>query len=178
MAHITNMNRLSNLKLKGLLRAPYTRVVVPDEDGGFVAEILEFEGCFADGETPSEAFRNLDKVFRAWLISRLESGMPIPEPTGNAELSGRFALRLPKSLHYKAAVYAEREGVSLNTFINNSLAASVGMLDFVEKYATPRMDNFMWNQVQVILQFGGTYNSFQESTVGQLPMRTAQTLTP
>jgi len=36
---------------KEILRKPYARVLVPDENGGFFAEILEFPGCFAEGET-------------------------------------------------------------------------------------------------------------------------------
>lgn len=124
------------LTTKEYLQAPYIRLVVPDEEDGFFAEILEFEGCFADGKTPAQALRNLEKVAADWLDAKLEDNAFIPPPAGNADMSGRFALRLPHSLHYKIALYAEREGVSLNTFIVNALAGSVGMLDLIDRYVS------------------------------------------
>ncbi|KKM61029.1 hypothetical protein LCGC14_1535950, partial [marine sediment metagenome] len=38
-----------------ILRKPYARVLIPDESGGYFAKILEFPGCYAEGETPNEA---------------------------------------------------------------------------------------------------------------------------
>lgn len=40
--------------------------------------------------------------------------------------SGKVALRLPKSLHRLAALYAAREGVSLNQFLASAVAERVG----------------------------------------------------
>ena len=159
---------------KDYLKEPYTRVIVPDEDGAYVAEILEFEGCFADGSTPAEALRNLDKVATMWIAARLDADQFIPEPQGNLEMSGRFALRMPQSLHQKAAIFAEREGVSLNTFIVNALAGSVGIMDFIDRYAKPRMDQFVLNQLNVIVQIRGTYETVGD--VSPLPVKTAMTL--
>ncbi|KKK46677.1 hypothetical protein LCGC14_3162840, partial [marine sediment metagenome] len=42
-----------------ILKRPYTRILVPEEDGSFSAEILEFPGCYADGETATDAYDNL-----------------------------------------------------------------------------------------------------------------------
>ncbi len=55
-------------------------------------------------------------------------------------MSGRFGLRMPQSLHQKAALLAERDGVDLNLFINVSIARYLGMLeamDNVEITITP-----------------------------------------
>ena len=46
--------------------------------------------------------------------------------TTDREASGRFVLRLPKTLHAELAEAAEREGVSLNQYATGALAASVG----------------------------------------------------
>lgn len=109
------------------LKQPYGRLVLPDPDGNFAAEILEFPGCIAVGETASEALANLEEVAVDWINAALEQGQNIPEPMENAEFSGRLVLRMAKSLHKKATLYAEREGVSLNQFIVNCIAEQVGM---------------------------------------------------
>ena len=50
----------------------------------------------------------------AWLEAALEEHITIPEPTHKEDYSGRFNLRLPKSLHKELAMTAKEEGVSLN----------------------------------------------------------------
>jgi hypothetical protein len=40
--------------------------------------------------------------------------------------SGRLLLRMPRSLHSELARAAEREGVSLNTYITGALSGAVG----------------------------------------------------
>ena len=39
---------------KDYLKEPYSRVLVPESDGTYSADILEFPGCFAEGKTPNE----------------------------------------------------------------------------------------------------------------------------
>ena len=65
-------------------------------------------------------------------VVRLEPS-PADPPEAGAEpvrsrggYSGRLMLRMPQSLHAELAESAEREEVSLNQFITNTLAASVG----------------------------------------------------
>src|SRR6185503_9988994 len=65
-------------------------------------------------------------------VVRLERSSPEP-PNGDAAPvksrgghSGRLMLRMPQSLHAELAEAAEREEVSLNQFITNTLSASVG----------------------------------------------------
>jgi antitoxin HicB len=109
------------------LRQPYARIIIPEDDGSFRGEIMEFPGCISSGDDPSETLRSLEGVAMAWLTAALENGQSIPDPVElSSDFSGRFVLRIPKSLHKKATWYAEREGVSLNQFISYSLAESVG----------------------------------------------------
>ncbi len=108
------------------LKLPYMRAVVPDEDGTFTAEILEFEGCIATGDTRDEAMNSLEDVALAWLEGMIASGQHIPAPLDHTGYSGKFVVRMPRSLHRKAAVAAEREGVSLNQFIVSGVAESIG----------------------------------------------------
>lgn len=109
------------------LKKPYARLLVPEDDGSFRAEIAEFPGCIALGSSPGEAYSELESVAEAWLASVIARGQPIPEPMEEAGYSGKLVLRLPKSLHRKATYAARRDGVSLNQFIINSLSEQVGI---------------------------------------------------
>jgi len=113
--------------VESLIRRPYARIILPEEDGTFRGEIMEFSGCIATGETAAEALENLEEAARSWLMAALdrEQSIPLPVESSN-DFSGRLVLRLPKSLHKKATWIAEREGVSLNQFIVYSLAEGVG----------------------------------------------------
>jgi predicted RNase H-like HicB family nuclease len=109
-----------------LLKKPYSRLVIPDDDGTFRAEILEFPGCIATGDTAFDALASLEGVAESWLETALANRQPIPEPIDNVDFSGRLVVRLPKSLHRRAAYAAERDGVSLNQFIVSAVAVQVG----------------------------------------------------
>ena len=124
---------MKTITVSEYLAKPYVRMITPDEGGGFIADILEFEGCYADGSTAARALKNLERVAESWIEARLDDNLFIPEPMGDIEMSGRFALRLPQNLHTKAALIAEREGVSLNTFLVGAIAASVGAQEVFER---------------------------------------------
>ncbi len=121
--------------VKSYLRQPYARILIPEEEGGFSAEILEFPGCFAEGETPDEAFHNLESAAESWIEACLEQGQEIPPPSANHSYAGRIALRLPRDLHRLAARKAERDGVSLNQVLVTAIAAWVGADNLFERIA-------------------------------------------
>jgi antitoxin HicB len=104
----------------------YGRLLVPEDEGGYRAEIIEFPGCFAEGESAAEAAANLEDAARSWLESTLAKGQTVPEPMEELDYSGKLVVRLPKSLHRHAAYAANREGVSLNQFIVSSIAEQIG----------------------------------------------------
>jgi len=121
-----------------ILKAPYSRVLIPEEDGTFSAEILEFPGCFAQGKTPNEAFSNLEKAAKVWLEASLAQGLNIPSPALNQSYSGKIALRIPRSLHKRAAQMAARDATSLNQFLITAIASRIG----AEEYHTHLCNNF------------------------------------
>lgn len=101
-----------------ILKKLYGRTILPEPDGTFRAEIIEFPGCIATGDTAAEALAKLEDVAESWLEVVLFKKQPIPEPIENIDgFSGKLVVRLPKSLHKKAAHMAARDGVSLNQFI-------------------------------------------------------------
>jgi predicted RNase H-like HicB family nuclease len=113
-------------QVRELLSLPYSRVLMPADDGCYSAEILEFPGCSAQAETPSEAYSRLERAAQKWLTNWLGEGKSAPPPLMNSKTSGRFALRLPRSLYLRASRAAARESVSLNQYIANAVAERVG----------------------------------------------------
>ena len=105
--------------VKEYLELPYNYIIQPvnDESGFyFYARILEFDGCQSTGETFEEAYENLREAMEGWIEAKLEGGFEVPLPVGYDDFSGKFVVRIPKSLHYKLSVEAEQEGVSLNQY--------------------------------------------------------------
>jgi len=120
-------------EVRGYLSKPYSRVLLPDPSGGYFAQILEFPGCFSQGETADEAIANLEEAMAGWIEAALELGQSIPPPEASYGHSGHVALRLPKSLHREAARRAKLEGTSLNQFLTTAIAARLGAADFADR---------------------------------------------
>jgi len=114
------------------LKLKYPIQVIECEAGGYFVKIPDLPGCMSQGETLDEALRNLNEAKELWLKEMLESGLPISEPADPTGMSGRFLLRLPRSLHARLTDEAEREGVSLNQYVVARLAESPG--SFVASY--------------------------------------------
>jgi predicted HicB family RNase H-like nuclease len=77
------------------------------------------------GESIDEAAAAIEACRTAWIETALADGIEVPPPRTEAEYSGRFLLRLPKSLHRRLAVRARRDGVSLNTELTALLASAL-----------------------------------------------------
>jgi predicted RNase H-like HicB family nuclease len=116
------------------LKEPYSRVLVPDESGGYSAEMLEFPGCFAEGDTVDEAIEALEQSAQSWIQAALDQGQEIPQPFVNQGYGGKVALRLPKSFHRKCIEFAERDGTSLNQFLVTAIAARIGAEDLYHRF--------------------------------------------
>ena len=128
--------------LENYLKKPYSRILIPDDESGtFTAEVLEFPGCIAQGDTVQEAYERLEEAAKAWIEAALELGQEIPPPSLAFGYGGKVALRLPKSLHRHAAMAAERDGTSLNQFIVAAIAEKVGAHKLYEKL-TGRMEQY------------------------------------
>jgi len=109
------------------LTRPYTRVLIPDaESGTFAAMIPEFPGCISQGDSPDEAYTRLHDAALAWIEAAQDLDQPIPDPQEENSYSGKFALRMPASLHKDAAEAAERDGTSLNQFVVAAIAERIG----------------------------------------------------
>jgi len=126
-----------------VLRKPYARVIIPDDTGRYAAQVLEFPGCLSEGATPDEAYTNLQQATENWVDAALSQGMAIPEPSATQGYSGTVSLRLPKSIHKRAAQYARRDGVSLNQFLVSAIAARVGAED-AYTWIAAKLDGYLY----------------------------------
>ena len=126
----------SRMTLEDYLKRPYSRVIIPDEETGtFAAKIAEFPGCISQGDTAKEAYERLEEAAKNWIEAALDLGQQIPSPQIEQEYGGKFALRLPRSLHREASLAADREGTSLNQFIVYAVSEKVGALNLYQAVA-------------------------------------------
>lgn len=110
------------------LNLPYTIQVYRDSDPenpGWVATVAELSGCMTQADTFEELGEMIDEAMRLWIEAALEDGVEIPEPRLEEDYSGKFVVRVPNSLHRNLSIVSEREGVSLNSYINVALASYV-----------------------------------------------------
>lgn len=109
--------------LQEYLELAYPITLTPEPEGGFTAEAKDLPGCITQGETAEEALENVEEAKALWLETALESGAPIPLPSHQGEFSGRFVVRMPKSLHRQLSWAADEEGVSLNHLVVSRLTS-------------------------------------------------------
>jgi antitoxin HicB len=136
------------------LQKPYTIEIIPEEkigSEGYFARVVELPGCMTQADDFQELETMIKDAMRAWIETSLENGQDIPEPKRIQEYSGKFLLRIPKSLHRELVYLSEKESVSLNSFITTILARSVGLIEGerlakneIGKYVAKRVDSNMY----------------------------------
>ncbi|GAC43430.1 type II toxin-antitoxin system HicB family antitoxin, partial [Paenibacillus popilliae] len=108
---------MANKDLAYYMSLPYTVQIrfIKDESGEYYfATVAELDGCQSNGDTPEEALACIREAMEDYLLVKLEYGDDIPEPASADAYSGKFNVRIPKTLHRQLAEQSEREGVSLN----------------------------------------------------------------
>ena len=55
------------------------------EDECFLAAVPDLPGCIADGETPSEALKALEREIDLWIDVNKKRGISIPKPSRKLE---------------------------------------------------------------------------------------------
>jgi predicted RNase H-like HicB family nuclease len=107
------------MNIQEYMKRPYNYIIKPiqDESGAYYhASVLEFDGCQSTGDTFQEAYDGLMEAMEGWIETKLENGFIVPAPLDTDKFSGKFVVRLPKSLHARLAMEAVKEGVSLNQY--------------------------------------------------------------
>ncbi len=108
--------------LEAYLALEYPFNVLADPDGGYVVVFPDLPGCMTQADTYEEIAFMAEDVRRLWIETAYDLGRDIPLPSYPEEYSGKFNVRLPKSLHRALAEAAERDAVSLNQHIVNLLS--------------------------------------------------------
>ena len=119
------INDMERRDLKFYLNLRYPITMHSDPDGGYVAEIEELPGCMTQDETIDEALKAIEDARQLWIKTAYEEGQDIPLPRDIEECSGKFIVRIPRSLHRNLVRAAKREGISLNQYVTSLLAAGV-----------------------------------------------------
>lgn len=124
------------------LSLQYRFDVIADPDGGYVITFPDLPGCITQVESVDQIPATSTDVRELWIETEYERGADIPLPSFPEEYSGKFNVRIPRSLHRRLAESAARDGVSLNqhvlalldrgdalTEIQRQLNALAGQLD-------------------------------------------------
>ena len=93
-----------------------------EEDEGYIALVPDLSGCSAWGETEEQALHEVQEASKAWIKAATKVGHVIPEPSLASNFSGKFVMRVPKSLHARLSRKAKVEGVSLNQYVLSLLS--------------------------------------------------------
>jgi predicted RNase H-like HicB family nuclease len=96
-----------------------------EEDQEYIATCPAFPGLSAFGESEEEALREGKIALAGFIETARANDIALPEPAARVAFSGKFQLRLPKSLHRQAVRMADLEDVSLNTYIADAVRARV-----------------------------------------------------
>ena len=116
---------MSEKDLEHYLHLPH-RIEIYSDGGGYTAAIPVLPGCLTFGDSLQEVLDLIGDAKAGWLELAIENRQPIPEPTLPVEdHSGKFTVRLPRSLHRRLAERAKTEGISLNQLVNVTLAEAV-----------------------------------------------------
>ena len=105
---------------------PYEVKITPSPEGCFVGTVPDLPGCITQAETKVELLDMIEDAKKCWLEAALDMGEKIDEPNYDEKYSGKFSLRIPKSLHRKLSESAAAEGVSLNQMAMYLIAEGLG----------------------------------------------------
>lgn len=96
-----------------------------EEDQEYIATCSAFPGLSAFGKTEEKALREAKIALAGFIETYKANNMALPQPSVYEGASGKFQLRLPKSLHGLAVRMAHLESVSLNSYIADAVRAKV-----------------------------------------------------
>jgi antitoxin HicB len=99
----------------------HLKIYFDSGDKEYVAFIEEIPEVSTFGDTIEKAIQELKSVYEGWLEICQSDGYPVPEPIKLEDYSGKFVVRVPKSLHKRLTERAKADKVSLNQEVIYSL---------------------------------------------------------
>ena len=114
---------------------PYRFALFVEADGSYVLRSPDL----ADRAAEVGSLDEIGDAMRAAIEQRAaEDAVAAAEAEKDADYSGKFVLRLPRSMHRQLAELAETEGVSLNQLALAFLAQGMGRIDTAQEFAERR----------------------------------------
>lgn len=126
-----------DLKYYLTLNYPIEITKIPDDEGGGYSACIPLLGrnaFISDGETIEEALINLEITKEENFSRMLENGIPIPEPQAQIEeeFSGKFLVRVPKELHRELVRNSNKNGISMNQYVQYIITKGLSFSTFDE----------------------------------------------
>ena len=123
--------KITNLKeqVAHYANLPYTVTITKEDDGHgvyYVARVIELPGLIMTGDTPEDAYTELELFKPEWIETYLKLGNKMPEPLKSRKYSGKVVLRMAPSLHETLVQIAELEGISFNQYLVTELSKCAG----------------------------------------------------
>ncbi|MEW6186543.1 MAG: type II toxin-antitoxin system HicB family antitoxin [Thermodesulfobacteriota bacterium] len=90
----------------------YPVILIPDVEGGFVANFVDFPEAITQGEDIKGALKEAEDCLEEAIANRIVSGLSIPKPSPVTK--GRYLITLPAQTAAKAALYIalQESGIS------------------------------------------------------------------
>lgn len=117
---------MTNKTVDYYLSLPYRIELIREGEKTWFARVPELPGCMTEGDTAEEAAKMIQEAMALWIELALDDGVPIPEPRPIEQFSGKFVVRMPKSLHRDLVAASHDEGISLNQYVMSELARVAG----------------------------------------------------
>jgi len=74
------------------------------------------------GDNEVEVYKELSQAVEEWIQIHQDDSTPLPDSTASKEYSGKFMLRLNRSLHEQLTLHAMVNGDSLNNYCKKVLS--------------------------------------------------------
>lgn len=96
-----------------------------DEDGDYLAHLVELPNVSAFGPTPAKALRELKTAWELIKECYREDGESIPKPPSRNGYEGPFNIPVDAELYHALADEAAKTGISLYTLVTQKLSKTI-----------------------------------------------------
>lgn len=93
-----------------------------DEDGDYLAHLVELPNVSAFGPTPAEVLRELKTAWKLMKECYQEDGEPIPKAPSRNGYDGPFNVPIDAELYHALADEAAKVGIDLYTLVTRKLS--------------------------------------------------------
>lgn len=118
------------------MKYPFDISYVKDGDNNYwVAKSKVLNTVIAQGDTAEETLTLFGELEDDWLLAakKYKFDIPVLEPVSEPLFSGKFMVRISKTVHEKAVETAKEQGISLNQYVNDAIVTANTNADTTKK---------------------------------------------